>query len=155
MMKNYLLLYFAIFSLAFASVGCSDSDADEADMSPALVFSSNDRTFSVASAEQNEITIKFKANKRWSAQALEGATWLFFSNNGVSTGDVELTVTVGANTSTDGRTGKFRISAGDMSEDFTVNQPGKSGEAPKPPTEEIDPSTIPDYAYIFRFGYQQ
>lgn len=145
MIKNYLLLYFAIFSLAFASVGCSDSDADEADMSPALVFSSNDRTFSVASAEQNEITIKFKANKRWSAQALEGATWLFFSNNGVSTGDVELTVTVGANTSTDGRTGKFRISAGDMSEDFTVNQPGKSGEAPKPPTEEIDPSTIPDY----------
>lgn len=145
MMKNYLLLYFAIFSLAFASVGCSDSDADEADMSPALVFSSNDRTFSVASAEQNEITIKFKANKRWSAQALEGATWLFFSNNGVSTGDVELTVTVGANTSTDGRTGKFRISAGDMSEDFTVNQPGKSGEAPKPPTDEIDPSTIPDY----------
>ena len=138
-----------IFALSQILVACGDDKEGPAAAGADLKFASETRTLEFA-AEGGESIVKFTAGQRWVAN-VQGANWISFGNNGVQVGDVELTVKVAANKTTEARTGKFVVSAGSTKAEFTVNQAaGTAQEDPKPDvTDKIDPATIPNYDKFF------
>lgn len=164
----FLNKYFStllIASFGFTLFSCSDDKNELVVEDGTITIPAEFKNITVESDDQ-KASMEFSSTGDWTVGALDGADWIKFNattrSEGVSltnsisgkAGDFTLTLWLEENLEKDARIGKIRFISGKNSTDITLTQNGNPkaqgpGEDDKPVTQDIDPSTIPDYDKYF------
>lgn len=130
MKKYYKFLLMAWFSL-FLLGACSSGGDDIPDPTPEPTPEADKVTLTTnsfsAKADGEAITVKFTANKAWTASSDQ--TWCTVDKASGAAGTISITATVAANTTEQERTAKITIKAGSATTTATIKQAKKEGSS--------------------------